>query len=352
VTATEASVLHVLPHVQEIGNGIVDVTIDLALAQAAAGTAVTVASAGGEYVDLLTAHGVRHVPLSLTPRGIPAARRIIRSLRPDVVHTHTLKGLVIARATAGRIPVLTTAHRDLGRYSRGLALADRVIAVSDGIAEILGRVMDPARIRVVRNGVLGGPRRRPLLDLPPADLRSPSVLYVGGMYTHKGVGVLLEAFARVVRADPGLGARLYLVGDGPDRELYTRTAQTLGLAGSVEWTGFRSDAYAFIRACDVFVLPSLQETFGLVAAEAREAGATIVAAATGGIPEVLDAGRAGVLVPTGDADALAAAIGRLLGDEEERIRLGKAAGSELDWLTVDRMCREVIAQYRSLLGSR
>ncbi|TFV88387.1 glycosyltransferase [Blastococcus sp. CT_GayMR20] len=347
--ASDLTVLHVLPHVQEIGNGIVDVTVDLAIAQAAAGLSVVVASGGGEYEDLLTRHGVTCIPLTLRPEGLLESRRIVRRLRPSVIHTHTLKGLALARATAGGIPVLNTAHRDLGRWSRGMRMAHRVLAVSDGIAETLGQVMDPARITVVRNGVLGGPRRQPLLDLPAADLRRPSVVFVGGMYTHKGVGVILRAFRRLLDDEPGLGARLYMVGDGPDRAQYQELATTLGIADHVEWAGFRRDAYAYIRGCDVFALPSLEETFGLVLAEAREAGAPIVAAATGGVPEVLEHGRAGHLVPRDDVDAFASALRAVLLDETERIRLGKAASEGLDWLGVDRMHRDVLRAYDSVL---
>ncbi|MBB3676991.1 glycosyltransferase [Modestobacter versicolor] len=349
--ASELHVLHLLPHVQEIGNGIVDVTVDLAIAQAAAGCTVTVASAGGEYVDLLTQHSVTCVPLTLRPGSVPAARRLVRQLRPSVVHTHTLKGLAVARLARPGVPVLNSAHRDLGRWSPGLRMADRVIAVSEGIAGILSSSVDPRRIGVVRNGVLGGPRRRPLLDLPPADLAHPAVVYVGGMYEHKGVAVLLRAFARLVSEHPELPATLHLVGDGPDRPALEGLAAELGLAGRAEWAGFRRDAYAYMRSADVFVLPSLSETFGLVLAEAREAGAAIVGAATGGIPEVLEGGAAGVLVPPGDDAELAAALHRVLTTPGEQARLRAAAASGLDWLTVERMSADVLGEYDALLSA-
>ena len=351
---SDASVLHLLPHVQRVGNGIVDVTIDLALAQRAAGMPVHVASGGGQYVELLTDAGVACHDLTLRPGSLLATRRLVDRVRPAVVHTHTLKGLALARLARPGVPVLHSAHLDLGRWTPGLRLADRVIAVSDGIAQTISAHVDPARVTVVRNGVLGGPRRRPLLDVPPARLQRPAVVYVGGMYEHKGVAVLLRAFAQLVTERPDLEATLHLVGDGPDRPAFEQLATGLGLGGRVVWAGFREDAYSFIRSADVFVLPSLAETFGLVLAEAREAGVAIVAAATGGVPEVLDGGAAGVLVPAGDAIALADSLGRVLGDPAERARLAAAAGSGLEWLTVSRMCDEVLAAYahaRDLAGS-
>jgi glycosyltransferase involved in cell wall biosynthesis len=349
MTATPLRVLHVLPHVRETGNGIVDVTVDLAIAQAGAGLAVVVASGGGEYEQLLEAHGVACARLELGPRGVLRLRQIAREFRPALVHTHTLKGLALARAALLGTPVLNTAHRDLGRFSAAMRTATRVIAVSEGIARILTGHVRRERIRVVRNGVLGGPRRRPLVALAPAPLSHPAAVYVGGMYVHKGVGVLLEAFAALVREGRDHGATLYLVGEGPDRPAFQELASSLGIEDRVVWAGFRPDAYAWIQSADVFVLPSLQETFGLVLAEARQAGVAIVAADTGGVPEAIDGGRAGRLVPPGDAPGLADALHAVLGDETERARLQAAAAAHTDWLTVERMHQDVLSVYDDLL---
>jgi glycosyltransferase involved in cell wall biosynthesis len=99
----------------------------------------------------------------------------------------------------------------------------------------------------------------------------------------------------------------------------------------------------------VFVLPSLQETFGLVLAEARQAGVAIVATATGGVPETIDGGRAGRLVAPGNVDELAEALHAVLGNDHERARLRAAAAEHTDWLTVERMHRDVLREYQSLL---
>ena len=351
MTNQQVSVLHVLPHVQEVGNGIVDVTVDLAIAQATAGLTVVLASGGGQYEQLLEAHGVTCVRIELTPGGVRRMRQILRQFRPRLVHTHTLKGLAITRAALPGVPILNTAHRDLGRYSVAMRMADRVIAVSEGVGLALTRYVGGDRIRVVRNGVLGGPRRRPLLELAPAQLCHPALVYVGGMYGHKGVGVLLDAVARLVDEGRDLDATLYLVGDGPDRAAFQERAAALGIDGRVEWAGFRRDAYAWIRSADVFVLPSLEETFGLVLAEARQAGVAIVAAATGGVPEAVDGGRAGRLGTPGDAAELAEALHSVLADDDERARLRAAAADRTEWLTVDRMHRDVLHEYESLLPS-
>lgn len=352
MTPSQTRVLHVLPHVRQIGNGIVDVTVDLAIAQAEAGLPVAVAAEGGEYEELLAAHGITFRPLALTPGSTGRLRAIVREFAPTLVHTHTLKGLVLGRLAAPGVPVLNTAHRDLGRYAVAMRLAHRVIAVSGGIATILGRRVREDRVRVVRNGVLGGARRAVLLDVAAQPLSSPAVVYAGGMYAHKGVAVLLRAFAELVADGRDEGAMLYLVGEGPDRQEFQRLAAHLGIEHRVEWAGFRRDAVAWIRSADVFVLPSLQETFGLVLAEAREAGVAIVAAATGGVPEAVDDGRAGLLVAPGEVSELAAALHTLLSDDAERARLATAAAANTEWLTVGRMHREVLGVYDELLGSR
>ncbi len=346
-------VLHLLPHVLEIGNGIGDVTVDLAIAQAAAGLDVHLASSGGELEELLTAEGVRCHRLNLVPADLPRAARLVRDLAPDVVHTHTVKGLLIARAVAGRRPVLTTAHRDFGRLNALLRCATRVVAVSEGISETLRRTVPARRVVVVRNGVLGGPRRaRVLAQAEPLQLPHPSVVYVGGLYLRKGVDVLIEAVAGLV-ADGSLpGLSLQLVGAGPDGEELRALAERSGAGDAVTWAGFRTDAHRWMRAADVLVLPSRTETFGLVLAEARDLGVAIVASDVGGIPEVLDGGRAGRLFPVGDAAALQAHLRELLTDDDARAALAAAAGADLGWLGVHRMRQDMDEVYAAVLARR
>jgi glycosyltransferase involved in cell wall biosynthesis len=104
----------------------------------------------------------------------------------------------------------------------------------------------------------------------------------------------------------------------------------------------------FLRAAELFVLASRRESFPIVIGEARAAGCAIVASAVDGVPESLDGGRAGLLVPAGDAAALAEALRRLLGDDAERARWARAAREGLDRYRVERMVGEVVALYRSV----
>ena len=146
--------------------------------------------------------------------------------------------------------------------------------------------------------------------------------------------------------------QLYIVGDGPDRPAFELQASCGHGAERIHFEGFRSGPMAYMRAADIFVLASRREPFGLVLAEARAAGAAIVAADVDGIPEVLDGGRAGRLVPPGDVPALAQALRQLLADEGELAAWRARAGGNLDWLGVERMCRETCAVYDDALRGR
>lgn len=166
----------------------------------------------------------------------------------------------------------------------------------------------------------------------PPSAAAPSVLYVGRLERNsawKGVEVLVRAFARVHAARPE--ARLRLVGDGDARPGLEDLARDLGIADAVDFLGFRAgdDLVAEYRAATVLTLPSLSasESFGMTVVEAMACGRPVIGSRIGGIPEVIDDGGTGLLVPPGDAAALAAACLRILGDGDLADRMG-AAGRE------------------------
>jgi glycosyltransferase involved in cell wall biosynthesis len=151
---------------------------------------------------------------------------------------------------------------------------------------------------------------------------APLVVAVSRHDPRKGVNVLIRALARLRAA--GIPFRACLVGGGPlldrDRHLVTR----LGLDSQVSVTGFVPDPRAYLELADVFVLPSLRESSGSVSLiEALHAGLPVVASSCDGIPEDVTDGQSALLVPPGDAEALAAALGRLLGDPALRQTLAR-----------------------------
>jgi glycosyltransferase involved in cell wall biosynthesis len=168
-----------------------------------------------------------------------------------------------------------------------------------------------------------------------AVLRSPSsrdpdllhtILFVGRLVERKGVAVLLEALARLRSARP---VRLWVVGDGPLREPLRRRAEELGIADRVEFPGFVSEEELSrrFRDCDVFVLPAIRdakgdvEGLGVVLIEALLHARPVVASDSGGIRDIVRDGETGLLVPPGDAAALAAALRRVLEEPELAVRL-------------------------------
>jgi glycosyltransferase involved in cell wall biosynthesis len=164
----------------------------------------------------------------------------------------------------------------------------------------------------------------------------------------KRVDVLLEAFAR---AREGAPLRLLLVGDGEERAALESLAHRLGIADAVSFLGYRTDLDRVQAAADIAVLSSDNEGTPVSLIEAAAAARPAVATSVGGVADVVRP-ETGILVPPGDADALAAAIGTLAADPELRRRLGAAARDHaLARYSAERLIGDVDALYRELLST-
>jgi glycosyltransferase involved in cell wall biosynthesis len=157
-----------------------------------------------------------------------------------------------------------------------------------------------------------------LLGVAAADPTAGAVPYLLCIAAHnekKALDVLLRAFARIAPEQPRL--RLLLVGDGPLRAQLEALARELHLDDRVEFLGMRGRAEVarLLRGCRIFVLPSRAEPFGMVVAEALASRRPVVATSVGGIAEIIEDGRSGLLVPPDDPEALARALTRVLGDD-------------------------------------
>jgi colanic acid/amylovoran biosynthesis glycosyltransferase len=148
------------------------------------------------------------------------------------------------------------------------------------------------------------------------------LLFVGRLAGVKGLPMLFDAVARVKAAYPEV--KLTLAGDGPDRARLEEQATRLGIAPNVEFLGYRSQAQVrdLLQQADVFVMGSFAEGVPVVLMEAMAAGVPVVATQIAGIPELVETGVNGLLVPPGDVESLAAAIGRLVEDAPLRAALG------------------------------
>ncbi|SAK87153.1 group 1 family glycosyl transferase [Caballeronia temeraria] len=359
-------IVHLANHAQTIGNGAVNLMVDLACMQARMGQEVVVASSGGGFEPLLRRHGITHIPLQQSrqpwrvPSMIAGFNRLIDRFDPDIVHAHMMTGALISRfgSMRRRFALVTTVHHDLQKSASLVRAGDRMVAVSRALAlDLEACGVGPARMSVVLNGAVGAPR---IITRPPAKpvrLKHPNIVCVAGMYRRKGIADLLHAFALV--SEQSASERefmpephLYLVGEGPDRGAMEALAAELGIAEVTHFAGFVADARPYYAGADVFALLSRQDPGPLVIAEAREAGCAIVATRAGGIPEMLDEGAAGVLVPIGDIEQAAAKLRWLLLDRQARGRLAERARQNLQPLSVERVCNEYLAVYQQALTER
>jgi glycosyltransferase involved in cell wall biosynthesis len=358
-------ILHILNDVTDLGNGIVNTAVDLAIAQARQGHTVAIASAGGGYQSLLEQHGVLHFQIDQSRsvanmlRAAFLFRRQIRNFRPDVVHAHMRTGLLLAWLWSSlySFSLVAHLHNVHDRESILMGLAQRVIAVSESVADTMIRNgIRRGKIRVVLNRTIGTPRLPPLSAVAPAAIARPAIVTVGGMSHRKGIAELISAFEIVAKKFPGV--HLYLVGDGPQCSLFQKQARMSRYQERIHFEGFQKLPQAYMLSADVFVLASRRESLGLVLIEAREAGCAIVASCIDGIGEALDDGHAGLLVPPRNPPALAAALCRLLGDEQERNFYQRHARLGIELFRVEVMASEIEKIYDELthravwIGSR
>src|SRR5207302_502070 len=173
------------------------------------------------------------------------------------------------------------------------------------------------------------------------------VLFVGRLVALKGVVHLLGAMPRVLAACPE--ARLVLVGDGEERSYLEQVARALHLMDRVSFVGAREhgEVIRYMRAADVFVLPSLIESFGIVLVEAMSCGLPIVASKVMGIPAVVEDGVNGVLVPPGDEAALAAGVIRLLTDPAARNQIAERNLAKAADYVLPRIADRFVALWRA-----
>lgn len=217
--------------------------------------------------------------------------------------------------------------------------------VADAVAGSYGR--ERSRIEIVPLGFDGTSWLRMLGDSPPRVRGgAPVVLSVAKLYPRKGIDVLLRAFSRVRESVPG--ARLVIVGDGPEWGPLHALADSLGLAGEVDFEGDVDDRRrlaSLYAAADCFCLPSRHETFGFVYVEAMLAGLPIVAVRAAAVPETV--ADAGLLVDVDDPGAVAESVISVLTDPVRAADLsvrGRARGTAFDWDRTAAGYRDAVAR--------
>lgn len=309
----------------------------------------------------------RVVPTMRGLRGalpLPRFRRMVRAEHPAVFHAHLNWPLAcsagILAAAASRVPaIVATMHlvsempgaATIPLQRRAVTrVVDRYVAVSAHVARALhDTLLVPSdRISVVHNAVPippPGPSPDPGLRAALGGEGRPLVVTLARLTAQKGLSVLLRAAAELP------GTAFAIAGGGPERLALEAQARTLGIADRVAFLGFREDTAALLACADLVVLPSLNEGLPLAVLEAMAAGRPVVATAIGGTDEAVVDGESGLLVPAGDATALARAIRTVLGDPAlaSRLAAGGRAHVERSFST-ERMVRGVTRVYDALLA--
>lgn len=257
-----------------------------------------------------------------------------RSRELDLIHAHyaiphATSAWIAREMLAGErdLPVVTTLHgtditlvgghpsfHAITRFS--ILRSTRVTAVSDFLRDETVRIFDVPRggIDVIPNFIDTTLYRRDKLPCHRSVLAPEGeaiVMHVSNFRPVKRAVDVVEVFARIRAALP---ARLVLVGDGPDRPVALERARELGIQDHVLFLGKHASVDELLSCADLFLLPSQSESFGLAALEAMACGAPVVASAVGGIPEVVDDGVSGFLLPPGDVEGMAEAALTLLRD--------------------------------------
>lgn len=360
--------------------------------------AIICLTAAEQFAGRLTARGVEVIELRKKP-GYDFGMyrelwRVLRRLKPDIVHSRNLAALE-TQVLGLLFPGCKRIHGEHGRDVHDLdgsnrkyqlfrrllnPLVHRFIAVSQDLAHWLTETVGISEHKVVQiyNGVdssrfiprfedscaekqerSGGTLPSCSAELPMGFLPEDGGIVVGTvgrLATVKNQALLLEALHRILQDQPQLRTRLrcIMVGDGPERSALKQTAGTLGLQSCVHFPGDRDDIPTWLRSMDIFVLPSLGEGISNTVLEAMATGLPVIATTVGGNPELVEPEITGLLVPSGDVEALGDSILRLVNDPSLRLAMGEAATRKIqetfDW---DRTVADYLRVYDEVLrGTR
>jgi L-malate glycosyltransferase len=234
----------------------------------------------------------------------------------------------------------------------GIETSDGVTAVSNWLREmtyesigvdkeieVIPNFVDPQRFQ--RNGAVSSMRSWACGD-------EKLIGHASNFRPVKRIGDLLAAFERIQKKVP---SRLLMIGDGPERSRAEAWAREHGVEDRIIFLGNVPDIESVIAACDIFMLPSQTESFGMAALEALASEVPVVSTRTGGLPEVIVDGEVGYLVEVGDIDALVDRAVRLLSDDPLRQKMGRAARAHaLENFNVDSVVPRYLAFYDKVMG--
>jgi sugar transferase (PEP-CTERM/EpsH1 system associated) len=343
--------------------------------------AVICLTEAGAFASRVRRPDVQIVPLGKRPGKDPATylrlRRALRSLRPDIVHTRNLAALD-NQWIAWSAGVPHRVHGEHGwdiydlhganvRYRllrRATArIVDAFVAVSRDIADWLTQCVGvpAARVRHISNGVdlqRFTPREGPRLAPWPAGFAGPADFVIGSVGRFEPVKdplTLVRAFIELVRTAPEVAGRVRLAyaGDGALRAQALALLEQAGVLERAWLPGIRADVPDILRACDLFVLPSLNEGISNTVLEAMATGVPVVASAVGGNPELIVAGENGALVPPADPARLARELEHYVRQPDLGPRHGRRGREMVEArFSLTGMIERYLSLYDSLLQAR
>ena len=318
----------------------------------------TLAYTGNMATQVQASWSARVTMLGFLGAEFRSAVRARRDFEPDLVHAHWwfpngLVGTWLSRMA--RKPLVTTLHGTDVRLARSVAFSRpafrHVITHSAAVTAVSRWLANEAQSVVSSPAPIVAPMPVATELFSPGDERHANrLLFVGRLNKQKGIELLLHALARV----PGDALHLDVVGDGDDRDALQALAGALGIADRVRWHGTlpQPRLVDFYRRATALVVPSVDEGLGLVAVDAQLCETPVVAFHSGGLPDIIQHDRTGVLVNEVDAGALAAALVSLLERDDRGAALGAAGRLHaLATFAPESVARRYADIYRSAIAS-
>ena len=300
-------------------------------------------------------------------RTVVPLTRLLAHLGPDILHCNSIDcyagAYAIFAGRLARVPVIVGTIHTAGPHPQHTPLdklfawtvdhlLDAVVLVSEYCRTpvLRDRHLGPTKLTVIHNGINLPPPRPERAGSGPRTAASerPTVIgSAGQLIPHKGYDTLLKA-AQLLAQQHDIHVAVF--GEGPDRQRLEELARELDLSERIHLPGWQEDISSALRPLDLFVLPSINESAGLVLLEAMACELPVVATRVGGIPEYVAEGETGLLVPPGDPGALAEAIASLIVDPAKRAAFGRAGRQRVEaHFTAERMVAQTAALYRKLI---
>lgn len=308
------------------------------------------------------------------PRIAGQLKKIFIQKKPDLLHIHLCQPLSCRQAFTAtdksKTKILTTEHNPFaltglknGIKKQCLKKTDYTIAVSDANREMLLKHYPQVKnkISTVHNGIDLEEFRQPLIHFANqhkllirkkmfgAEPRDFVIISIAELEESKGLKYLVEAFAKV--AEKKENTKLAIVGEGPERKNLEKLIKNLKIDNKVVLTGILNEHARLLNSADLFVLPSVKESFGMTVVEAMDAGIPIIGSNVGGIPEIIENGKTGLLVEPRDSHSLADKIQELMENPPLCQKLTYVASHDVKKFNVMEMVKKTEKIYDYLLNS-